>query len=690
MTTSEPSASSGSRRLGVLSLGFLWQQRLRRILSLAGWDVVTALPGRDLEAVGVWGRAGVSWRGRAMAKQLGLPLITLEDPFMRSLLPGKLGESPQGLIIDDQGIFYDATTPSRLETILATGDFDEPGPDVLTCLDLWRSAGLSKYNAWAGATPMPPDGFVLVIDQTHGDASIAYGMASEASFTTMLDAARDENPGTTIVVRTHPDVVAGKRRGCLDPETLGPGVSLVAGTGPPSEMFRAASRVYCVTSQLGFEAILHNHRPRVFGAPFYAGWTLSDDEIALPRRGRPLSVEALFEGAMLRYPTWYGVHTDRLTDFPGVARTITAQASAWRVNATPVICSGVRLWKRPTLAAFLKGPEGGPRYCDPPARGLVAAQMSHRRLHVWASKLDDDTAKAATASGQQVIRVEDGFLRSSGLGAALVPPASLVFDDIGIYYDPRRESRLERLIASSLSLEPAQLARAERLCTAISTNALTKYNIGAKDDVSRILEMAESRRILLVPGQVEDDASIRLGCTAHRTNLDLLVAAREANPDAFLIYKPHPDVETGLRIGQIEPEMLARHADQVAHHTDPASLIDLADCVWTLTSLLGFEAMMRGVPVTVLGMPFYAGWGLTEDLGASCPRRVARPTLAGLIHAALIDYPRYIHPHSGLACTPEDLVAYLSDGADQRPLPLSLRLLNRAQHRLSRYAQLWR
>src|SRR3546814_1186728 len=60
------------------------------------------------------------------------------------------------------------------------------------------------------------------------------------------------------------------------------------------------------------------------------------------------------------------------------------------------------------------------------------------------------------------------------------------------------------------------------------------------------------KTVILVPGQVEDDASIRFGCTDVRTNIALLKAARAARPDAFIVYKPHPDVVSGNRTGKIQ------------------------------------------------------------------------------------------------------------------------------------------
>ncbi len=79
-----------------------------------------------------------------------------------------------------------------------------------------------------------------------------------------------------------------------------------------------------------------------------------------------------------------------------------------------------------------------------------------------------------------------------------------------------------------------------------------------------------------------------------------------------------------------------------------------------MTSLMGFEALLRGTPVTCTGAPFYAGWGLTEDRGAVPARRAARPTLAGLAHAALIDFPRYFNPATGAPISPEEALDRLA------------------------------
>ncbi|MEL7012055.1 MAG: capsular polysaccharide biosynthesis protein, partial [Pseudomonadota bacterium] len=270
-----------------------------------------------------------------------------------------------------------------------------------------------------------------------------------------------------------------------------------------------------------------------------------------------------------------------------------------------------------------------------------------------------------------------------GLGADLIPPLSLVCDDLGIYYDPARSSRLEQWIMARATLRPDQERRAERLIAKLTQAGLSKYNLGQGAP-----QLPAGHRIL-VPGQVEDDASIVLGAGPVASNLALLELTRRENPDAIILYKPHPDVEAGLREGAVPADAVTALADQVLTHADPAALLHEVDALWTMTSLMGFEALLRGVAVTTTGAPFYAGWGLTRDLGRVPARRAARPSIEGLAHAALIDYPRYFDPLTRLSCPVETVVERLTSGPLPRPGPAN-RLLAKLQGAFASYASLWR
>ncbi|WP_231890105.1 beta-3-deoxy-D-manno-oct-2-ulosonic acid transferase [Ralstonia solanacearum] len=283
-------------------------------------------------------------------------------------------------------------------------------------------------------------------------------------------------------------------------------------------------------------------------------------------------------------------------------------------------------------------------------------------LLLWGSR----TPPAGMKDGVAVVRVEDGFLRSVGLGADLVEPLSWVIDRRGIYYDATRSSDLEHLLQTE-PFNPALLERARRLRERIVAAGLTKYNVGR--ETCGVARARDTRRILLVPGQVESDASIRHGAPGVRTNLGLLSAVRAANPDACLVYKPHPDVVAGLRPPSRD-EASARHwCDIVLTDADMGALLMQVDEVHTLTSLAGFEALLRGRPVTCYGQPFYAGWGLTTDV-LPIGRRVRRLTLDALVAGALIHYPTYVSRATGAFITPEqaldELLAWR--GADAQRL----------------------
>jgi capsular polysaccharide export protein len=668
MPAHEP-AGDPSRRVFHVNAGFLWQRRVRRILALAGYRLRLGWPGAG-DLVAVWGRSPYATRGESVARRSGAGLLRIEDAFLRSVLPGRSGAPPLGLLIDRRGVHFDAAHPCDLEELLARHPLDEtPLLDrARGAIARLREAHLSKYSGTDPDLPCPDPGYVLVIDQTRGDASITHGGADAGTFRDMLVQAQAEHPGAPVVIKTHPETAQGHRAGHFGTADAGGRIRLLRDPVSPWHLLEGAIAVYTVSSQMGFEAILAGHRPQVFGQPFYAGWGLTEDRhpASLPRRGRALTRAQLFAAAMILYPTWYDPCRDRLCDLETALDAFEAETRAWREDHRGWSAHGMRLWKRAPLQGFF----GRER------RVIFERTAPGRPAMAWASARD-------SAAPEGAVRVEDGFLRSRGLGADLVPPLSLVLDDLGIYYDPTQESRLERLIALRARLRPDQVLRAEALIERLTRHGLSKYNLGHPPP-----DLPEGHRIL-VPGQVEDDASIRLGAGEIATNLDLLRKVRADNPGAVILYKPHPDVEAGLRPGAVPPEMLERLADRVLRGTDPAPLLAQVAEVWTMTSLLGFEALLRGVRVTTTGAPFYAGWGLTRDLGRVPARRQARPSLAGLVHATLIDYPRYRDPVSGLPCGVEVVAERLAHGPLPRPGPAN-RTLAKLQGALATHARLWR
>jgi capsular polysaccharide export protein len=315
----------------------------------------------------------------------------------------------------------------------------------------------------------------------------------------------------------------------------------------------------------------------------------------------------------------------------------------------------------------------GPRYLSEQSRESTALGAGDKVL-AWKAKVSSELPARLAARGVQVGEIEDGMVRSAGLGANCVPPLSIAVDMLGAHFDPAQPSRLEQILQGG-AVTPAEAERARALRARLVASGISKYG----RDTSRLAPEPEPRRRILVTGQVEDDRAMQLG-GAGCTNLDLVRRTRELEPAAYLIYKPHPDVEAGHRKGHVpDPEILA-YADEVDRDSSIQALLDSVVGVHVITSLAGFEALMRGREVTTHGVPFYAGWGLTRDVGPVPQRRSRRCTLDELVAAALILYPRYIDPVTRLPCPAEVTVERLA--ADQARARSPLVALRRAQGQL--------
>ncbi|WP_134497418.1 capsular polysaccharide biosynthesis protein [Microvirga pakistanensis] len=612
-------------------------------------------------AVAGWGAKRSGLRARAAASTAGVPCLLLEDGFLRSV--GR-GDAPLSLVVDDVGIYYKAGSPSRLEALIAAPLGEEQAVRARTLAAAWRQGRVSKYNYARDYDRKLPQRFVLVVDQTYGDSSVQQGSADDSSFERMLKAALNENPDCTVVVKTHPDVFTRKKRGYFDfiEVSRNQRISVVAEDCHPARLLEEAEVVYTVTSQMGFEAILWGKPVRCFGMPFYAGWGLTNDELDAPSRRRPVSLEALVHAALVAYPRYVDPETGHRCEVERIIEHIALQRRMQARFPRKIHAIGFSRWKKPILQRFMAGSEirFERRAGQIPGGATVA---------VWGS-----STPAGLPLDAKLIRVEDGFLRSVGLGADLIQPLSWVCDDEGLYYDSSRPSRLERVLTES-DFSQQLLARARSLRDSVVAAKVTKYNVSAVSWTRPEID----KPVILVPGQVESDASIRFGAPATKTNLDLLRAVRAAHPDAYLVYKPHPDVIAGLRAKGKDEDEAASLCDEIVTRADMAQMLDQVDEVHTLTSLTGFEALLRGVPVTCYGQPFYAGWGLTNDM-VPVERRLRRLSLDELIAGCLILYPSYVSRVTGQFTTPERAVNELVTWrvAGNKPLPLWRRTLRPA------------
>lgn len=321
-----------------------------------------------------------------------------------------------------------------------------------------------------------------------------------------------------------------------------------------------------------------------------------------------------------------------------VANTWLQFTEAHGIQSRPVVAFGFYPHWRGILASFIQGPKiRHTSKAEEIPEGSVVL--------VWGTK-----AIHGLPPGCITIRLEDGFLRSVGLGAEFARPLSWVADFDHLYFDAEGPSRLETLLNTHV-FSQEERERAQKLLHKIQESGITKYNTGHSG-----WQRPEGReRVILVPGQVESDASIRFGSPETKSNISLLRQVREANPDAWIIYKPHPDVLAGARkAGQMEASA-PEWCDEVVAGVAMELLLENVDEVHTMTSLTGFEALVRNKSVTCYGLPFYAGWGLTTDK-LSCGRRQRKLELSELAFAVLIKYPFYVSRKTGNYASPEQIL----------------------------------
>lgn len=618
-----------------------------------------------------WGHKVTADRARQLAARRNVPYIAFEDGPLRSVRPGP-GERPAAMVMDRSGIYYEARTASDL--VARMGEVGahtvEAGERALAAAGLLRSLRLSKYNSGpersAEQLGLSDNARrrVLVLDQVNGDASIPGSLADAGSFEAMLAAALADDPDSEVVVKLHPDVLSGRNAGYFSSLRAGERLKLVAEPVNPWSLLDAVDVVYTVSSGLGFEAVLAGKHVVTFGSPFYAGWGFTEDRRLALTRPRAASPLELFAAYYLSYSRYFDAYTRRETDFETAAEQLAWRRDRFLEEERRPVCYRITRWKRATVEKMLDGPSGPPLHSKNVGEAVSLAKKSGGPVVAWASRDTSMLEAECVREGIELRHVEDGFVRSAGLGASFVQPSSLVFDSRGIFYDSTRPSDIEVMLEEA-EVPPELVERARRLREKLILARMTKYNVASRR--TQPID-ANGRLVVLVPGQVEDDASIQRGSPAIRRNIDLLRAVRERHPESYVIYKPHPDVEAGFRRGYVSEERARQFADRVVTDASILDLIEACHQIETMTSLAGFEALLRDKPVATHGQPFYAGWGLTEDL---CPveRRTRMRSIDELVAVALILYPRYLDPVSGLRCTPELLVERLSSEGQRQRTP---------------------
>ncbi len=224
-------------------------------------------------------------------------------------------------------------------------------------------------------------------------------------------------------------------------------------------------------------------------------------------------------------------------------------------------------------------------------------------IYIWGYKAPQFFIDYIREHNLDVFFVEDGFIRSAPDMTSDDPPLSIVMDSQAPYFDTTRPNDLTDLIANfDFEQDGYDEDLAQELLDYYTSHRVSKYNHQDYVDINPIYGVKNKYRILVL-GQVAHDDSLKYGGGEGISLIDLTQRAISDHPNAQIIVKPHPmsleDKDIVNQLNKLDCLVL----DMPLHLVDA---LETVDHVYTITSLGGFEALLRGKEVTVLGTPFYS------------------------------------------------------------------------------------
>ena len=223
-------------------------------------------------------------------------------------------------------------------------------------------------------------------------------------------------------------------------------------------------------------------------------------------------------------------------------------------------------------------------------------------IYIWGYKAPEYFIDYIRGQNLDVFFLEDGFIRSGPEDDSSAPPLSIVMDSQAPYFDTTRPNDLTDLIANfDFEQDGYDEALAQEMLDYYVAHRVSKYNHQPYVDVVPIYGIKNKKRILVL-GQVPHDDSLKYGGGVGISLLNAVNKAVEENPTAQIIVKPHPMTLDNPSVVNSLNKLNCLVLTQPIHLVDA---LETVDHVYTITSLGGFEALLRGKEVTVLGRPFY-------------------------------------------------------------------------------------
>lgn len=266
--------------------------------------------------------------------------------------------------------------------------------------------------------------------------------------------------------------------------------------------------------------------------------------------------------------------------------------------------------------------------------------------------------------GGKVTLYEDGFIRSIGLGVEDSPSFSIIDDDVGIYYDATIPSKLENILNNyDFTSDTKLMQTTTEAMHLIKKHHISKYNNAPTINVDFFKGDINTK--VLIIAQTAGDASLEYGLGNAFSTQQMIDDAIKENPKASVYIKIHPDVLSGKKRSDIGVEDIPKNCYIIDKDINPISLLEHFDKIYTKTSGMGMEALILGLEVVCYGLPYYAGWGLTEDK-QKCKRRTRKLSVAELFAGAYILYTKYYNPYKN---RPSDIIDTIEEIIQQKKIP---------------------
>lgn len=263
--------------------------------------------------------------------------------------------------------------------------------------------------------------------------------------------------------------------------------------------------------------------------------------------------------------------------------------------------------------------------------------------------------------GKKPFIIEDGFIRSVGIGLSKEPALSITLCGSNTaYYDSYNASSFEEILNSDRVFTDEELMKAKSTISLITENHISKYNDSPYLPVS--IGRTDARKILVVDQRYGDQSVV---CAKANENdfQSMLVNAIRDNPDADILIKRHPDAvkgDKGSYFSDVNVNFTRdiNNVHLIDYDIHPHQLLEMVDKVYVCSSGLGFEALLYNKEVLCYGVPFYSNWGVTTDRIKE-DRRIKNRTIEEIFYVSYIECSRYYSPDLARVCDIDDCIEYI-------------------------------